>query len=542
MTSTALEEFGYEVKQARLGFGWNLEKLATEVLGNGARKGYVGQIEKGKRNLSPETIDKFDQVLDLSDSVVKAVMMAPKVSPSDDESDLLDQDAGRLLTKVATDETIPQMGESLLVVLAYEFAGGKHLDLQTAYVGLRNALEAAERIQSRGELPPANTGSQLNAVLAEVAQLNADGDRDGADTLFEIEEDRMRKAHIATRSTARQIEQQQTQALLERRLDQDRLRNDHTAAAKRLIKNLVDSEPTGSLFMATRSEIIEQHLNGLSQGDPFTLQVALEMAEQNAKIADRSQKFQALTAIGNGHYAIGQRSKNTVLLDQAETCHRQALIIAQENKAPHEIGIAQTNVGTVLIEIGDRKVDLAKLTEAVDTLRLAADAVLQNEEPQRWANRQRNLASALLKLGNRSSDCTIVRAGIASFDAVTEFRAYEADTEEWAEMRLSMAISFRCLGQLEKENTHFSNAEAAYHDALKIFSPTTSPYNWAKSIGGLGELALDQFSLDNDLRRLSKAEKRLMEAHPILHKANELLDDRCANLLDQIAKARANAS
>lgn len=47
MTFTALEDFGYAIRQARLGKVWSLEELAHEALGNGARKGYVGQIEKG---------------------------------------------------------------------------------------------------------------------------------------------------------------------------------------------------------------------------------------------------------------------------------------------------------------------------------------------------------------------------------------------------------------------------------------------------------------------------------------------------------------
>ena len=51
MTSTALEEFGYAIKKSRLDLGWNLEQLAADVLGNGARKGYVGQIEKGNAQI-----------------------------------------------------------------------------------------------------------------------------------------------------------------------------------------------------------------------------------------------------------------------------------------------------------------------------------------------------------------------------------------------------------------------------------------------------------------------------------------------------------
>ena len=135
MTSDAISEFGYSIRQARIGRKWSLEKLAHEALGNGDRKGYVSQVEKGLRNLSPETIDKFDQALDLPDDIIKAAHMAPARAKPTPEDEKLDHDAQRLIIRAAKDENAPQMAETLMIALAYEFAGGKHLDLQTAYTG-----------------------------------------------------------------------------------------------------------------------------------------------------------------------------------------------------------------------------------------------------------------------------------------------------------------------------------------------------------------------------------------------------------------------
>ena len=95
-----MRDFGYQVMQARLDLGWSREKLAGEALTNGDRKEYVGQVEKGARNLSPETIDKFIQALDLPDDVAKAALMAPKPSGADPkpepEEAKQDQDAVKL--------------------------------------------------------------------------------------------------------------------------------------------------------------------------------------------------------------------------------------------------------------------------------------------------------------------------------------------------------------------------------------------------------------------------------------------------------------
>ena len=181
MTSSAWKELGFAIRQARLGCGWSLEDLAAKALGNGARKGYVGQVEKGTRNLSPETIDKFDQTLKLPEDIVKAAHMAPPperkeaaVKKGADSTpskpiDDVDRDAERLLVRAARDDSNAPVAEALLTTLAYEFAEGQYRDLHTAYTALRQALEAAENIRKRGEMPPDNTGSQLNAVMAEVA-------------------------------------------------------------------------------------------------------------------------------------------------------------------------------------------------------------------------------------------------------------------------------------------------------------------------------------------------------------------------------------
>lgn len=120
-------------------------QLAGEALGNEARKGYVGQVEKGARNLSPEAIDKFDQALELPADVVKAVHLAPPRAKATPDEDKRDQDAEKLLARVAKDETVAPVAEALLTTLAYEFAGGEFRDLQTAYISLRQALEAAEK-------------------------------------------------------------------------------------------------------------------------------------------------------------------------------------------------------------------------------------------------------------------------------------------------------------------------------------------------------------------------------------------------------------
>ena len=66
--SEVLTEFGYQVRNARTRLGWTLETLSREALANPARKGYVSEIENGKRRISSRTVGKFARVLHLPES------------------------------------------------------------------------------------------------------------------------------------------------------------------------------------------------------------------------------------------------------------------------------------------------------------------------------------------------------------------------------------------------------------------------------------------------------------------------------------------
>ena len=114
-------------------------------------------------------------------------------------------------------------------------------------------------------MPADNTGSQLNAVMAEVAKLNADGALDEANELLNAEEKRMREEHKAFKERL----DEQSRRMLEQRLDQYRLSNDATAAADRLICDLMRQAPAGGVLWATQELAVEWRDRGKRQGDPF---------------------------------------------------------------------------------------------------------------------------------------------------------------------------------------------------------------------------------------------------------------------------------
>ena len=315
VAQSVLDEFGKAVKRARSLKGWQLDQLSAAMEGSNASRSYLSNLEKGQRQISPPTVGRLIKALGLDESWIDR-FLDDDVSQETEETPV-DRETERLLRLKAGDDQTPDATEDLLLLLANTHAQGQYTDTLTAYQALRSALEAAERIRQRGEMP-GNSGEQLQAVMAEVARLNAEGRIDEADGLLDAEERRMKAAHRADRDR----QDAEATALLDRRLDQDRLRNDPQAAAKRLIRDLHRQAPPGGVWHATRALLHEWRERGERQGDPFDLRVALALAKANHDKAKGPMKGAALSDLGICHLAIGERASDDRNLKAAETAFR----------------------------------------------------------------------------------------------------------------------------------------------------------------------------------------------------------------------------
>lgn len=176
VTSDVLKTFGAQLRAARSAAGWTLAQLAEEAFGNPDRKGYVSQIEHGRKQITALTVGKLAEALDLPESVT-APMYANDV-PTEETFDETDERAEALLT-TAEREGSGGVAEALMIGLAYDYAEGDAADLDTAYRGLRAALETAREMKERAALPD-NTDAGTSAVRAEVQRLNEGDEREAA--------------------------------------------------------------------------------------------------------------------------------------------------------------------------------------------------------------------------------------------------------------------------------------------------------------------------------------------------------------------------
>jgi hypothetical protein len=505
-------------------------------LENGARKGYVGQIEKGKRSLSPETIDKFDQALTLPDDVVKAAHLAPKIAAPSAEDDKVDYDAERLINRADHDPTLPQMGETLMVALAYEFAGGQYVDLHTAYTSLRAALEAAENIRKRGEMPPDNTGSQLNAVLADVAKLNALGERNEADALLDQEERRMEEAHKADADRR----EQQANTLLTQRLDQDRLRNRPDLAAERIIKNLRQFPQGGKLFWAIDDKADEWSEQGNKSGDLFGLRVGLEIARTNYENhkAKSALAAAALRTLGWCHFRLAERSTNDRHLKVARTAFETAVQKTSKTSDPLNWSDRQDGLGLVLREMGKRAADVDLLRKSVSAHRTALDLAVTHKSTNIGHGWNR-LGLSLTTLGELTRDPSTLTEAVEALQTALVLTDVKADEIVWAGTQGNLALAQRYLGDVTDDLPTLNTARQGYADCEALDYQTDAPFIWARLQWNIADLALARYRLDPDPAVLSEAKTHVTAARAFFVDGSDHQTERCDDLLTKIKAAEA---
>ena len=79
MSSNPMKEFGQIARTRRMELGFSLESVAKEVLGNGDRKGYISELERGLLTSVPAVvIEGISKMLDLNELAVDAIF-APAV-------------------------------------------------------------------------------------------------------------------------------------------------------------------------------------------------------------------------------------------------------------------------------------------------------------------------------------------------------------------------------------------------------------------------------------------------------------------------------
>lgn len=516
MTPEGLIAFGNHVREARVLKGWTLEALAQAALNNPDRKGYVSQIENGKRPLSARTIGNLARVLDLPAAVTRPLLFAPA---PEDEVTREDRLAETLIRK-NTAEPAPPQAEALVIALAYEFAGGKFLELSTAYTGLRNALQAAADMRAELERLH-NLDDRLAAVLRRVADLNDKGLREEAGQALEA---------------AIKAKEAELEALQDAALTQDRLRYDPAAAAKRLVARLKASAPPGGVFMATHNLIAETLERGKGQGDPFDLAVSLQLALLNLDRANRSQQPMAQDDLSQCHFGVGERKSGIGHFQSALSASLEALKKTSHQADRRNWAAIQNNLGNVLTRLGERARDKGLLQKAIAAHQAALSCRSPRGNSFEWAASQSNLGTALQELGELTFDSEPLHQSLTANQHAISVCDPLDQPKLWADTHNNLGLTLRWLGTVNQKAGFMTEAVAAFTEALKLHTREGAPFAWAKVQWNLADLALAHHAIAPDPLLLGTARHHLALAREVFAEAestHQLAEcDRLQALID----------
>ncbi len=528
------------MKRARALRGWTLDELGAAVKPK-IGKSLLSKIENGQKDtLTARSVGRLILALDLDPAWVDRFLVAGTAgddAPPDTDETPAERDADRIFDRITRDDATAGASEDLLIALANAYAGGSYRDLQTAYDAVRIALETAAALRARGAMPGDNVGSQLTAVMAEVARLNDAGALDQADAVLDAAERRMLADQQATQERMAEARRQ----MLNQRLSQDRLRNDPKAAADRLLADLRQQPDRGKLFPAISRLLDEWLQDGERRGDIFALRVALELARRNWDRVKGKRGLEAIALhdLGICYLRLGERSSRPRDLELAHNAIQAAVDRTSPVKDATIWAACQGGLGGVLMEMGERAADPAIMRRAIAANRSALGVLTADEDSKDARN---NLGGALTKLGEITRDAAPLTEAVAALTTALSLKNRAADPLDWTTTRNNLALALRWQGALTGDRALLQQARDAYAACETIPDlRQKAAFRWAGLQWNIADLALARHDLDPDPALLDEAEHHVRAARAVFVDGSDYQTERCDDLLARIAAARLPA-
>jgi tetratricopeptide (TPR) repeat protein len=213
----------------------------------------------------------------------------------------------------------------------------------------------------------------------------------------------------------------------------------------------------------------------------------------------RVQRATTQSNLGNALRIQGERTEGPEglqLLAEAVACCRMALSVFTGADTPEAWENTQNIMGAALAVQGMRTPDpegLRVLGKSVTAFRNALTLTSRADTPVRWAIAKNNLGNALRLQGERTGGAEGLRL---LAEAVTAFRdAFTVPTRAempvlWARTQENLGLAYESMAQAEpgEARAHLVNAEAAFLDALTVYTPEHMNYDYGTAIRSLEDV------------------------------------------------------
>jgi len=356
-------------------------------------------------------------------------------------------------------------------------------DFDQAYAELESRVRVAIEVSREGRVD-SNLGTFVDAVLARVRKAYDANDFDRA----AAEADRGFAEWERNEAERREEAKAAGLRILEAGLQQDILRRDPVAAARRIEQRLVLEGRTGSdLFAALRAVWAEWCERGRDKGLNFDLGVSIELARIClARAASSDNRGAALNSLGIALATLGERESGTARLEEAVAAYRAALEERTRARVPLDWAMTQNNLGTALKTLGERESGTARLEQAVAAYRAALDEWTRERQPYAWATTQNNLGNVLQVLGEREIGTRRLKRAIAAYRRALDEFTRERVPLDWAMTQNNLGNALSRLGLRQSGTTRLRKAVSAYQAALEEYTRERFPLDWAMTKSNVG--------------------------------------------------------
>jgi tetratricopeptide (TPR) repeat protein len=390
-----------------------------------------------------------------------------------------------------------------LFALAQRLRPEETLDLERAIVELEKAVEIALEAIARGQRGT-NEGEFVDHVLSRLAELTKqgafdEGAREVDAALAELDRRRAEQEEAFRR---------QRRALLEAGVEQDSLRRDAAAVARRLEVIAAQEHPgERPAWTKTFRESWDRYYEeGLQKGVNFSLEIAIALARRMVEGArDGKQKGDAKNLLGSALGVLGERETGTGTLSNAAAVFRGALKEYSREIAPLDWAGTQNNLGNTLRVLGERETETRSLKEAVDAFREALKERTRERSIVDWAVTLNNLGAALSSLGDCEGDEKLLRDAIAVFRDVLQQLDPKCFQLLWARTQINLGNALQILGERIAVSEHLQDAVAAYRQALTQCTRERNPLDWAMTQNNLGNALGILGEQENDAQRFDES-------------------------------------
>lgn len=204
-------------------------------------------------------------------------------------------------------------------------------------------------------------------------------------------------------------------------------------------------------------------------------------------------------AAGNRVSALrlaGDSAFNALDFEASANMYREALGQVVRSQRPARWADLQVRIGNSEAEQSFHCEEAAVAVHAEDARRayaLALEVYKRETAPLAWATAENNMGVALLELSKQADGkraVTLLEQAVGAIGSTLEVRTRETSPQDWAESQNNLAAVYLDLSvrseALVQHLVYEEQAEAAYRNALQVYTADRSPELWATAQNDLG--------------------------------------------------------